>query len=360
MGIESDQLVYDYLSRVGDLAQQRQLSSGTRMQLVSALRGEIDRERAKAIADNPASVRRILGRIGTPDEVVTAAGSGGSDTPPPFPTGAGPAPPTSGSAPPSATPSPGLPQQRVRRRVPRPRKFWAAESNGAVEASSDPPAPAGALPPHVAGLDELGGSGMGPDVDWWRVESTPFGVGERVAGFTGGVEIPEILKPPPPPEDETEDETAEDGVEAEAETAAEGRGAFRWIRFLPRLGRRRAGVVTEGGSGLGSPLLLVAAALLIAGALLSSLLALGGGWLIAWASRGLTVIQKKIAVLGMPGVAVAGGLVWLWGRSNERWGTAIPTDGMRDALVETWPWVLKGAAVGSALYLVWRARKPVE
>ena len=66
MGIESDQLVFDYLSRVGDLAQQRQLPSGTRMQLVSSLRNEIDRQRAKYDPDSPAAVRRILGRLGTP------------------------------------------------------------------------------------------------------------------------------------------------------------------------------------------------------------------------------------------------------------------------------------------------------
>ncbi|GAP50816.1 hypothetical protein [Streptomyces azureus] len=43
MGIESDQVVYEYLSRVGDVAQQRQLPSAARMRLVSELRGEIDR-----------------------------------------------------------------------------------------------------------------------------------------------------------------------------------------------------------------------------------------------------------------------------------------------------------------------------
>ena len=47
MGIESDQVVYEYLSRVGDVAQQRQLSSATRMRLVADLRNEIDKRRAK-------------------------------------------------------------------------------------------------------------------------------------------------------------------------------------------------------------------------------------------------------------------------------------------------------------------------
>jgi len=97
VGIESDQLVFDYLSRVGDLAQQRQLPSGARMRLVSGLRHEIDRSRSPA--DSPAGVRRILARLGTPDEVVAAASTdspGGApsspaaEVPPPPP---GPAPP---------------------------------------------------------------------------------------------------------------------------------------------------------------------------------------------------------------------------------------------------------------------------
>ncbi|MGZ0238066.1 hypothetical protein ACNFR4_37235, partial [Streptomyces sp. CPS1] len=68
MGIESDKVVYEYLSRVGDIAQQRQLPSSARMRLVSELRNEIDRDRARATVDSPAAVRRILDRLGTPDE----------------------------------------------------------------------------------------------------------------------------------------------------------------------------------------------------------------------------------------------------------------------------------------------------
>ena len=78
MAIESDQLVFDYLSRIGDLAQQRQLPSKTRMRLVAELRTEIDRRRAtvtggKTPGDSPAGVRRILDRLGTPEEVVDRA-----------------------------------------------------------------------------------------------------------------------------------------------------------------------------------------------------------------------------------------------------------------------------------------------
>ncbi|NEA10087.1 hypothetical protein G3I27_18155, partial [Streptomyces sp. SID10692] len=89
MGIESDQLVYDYLSRVGDLAQRQQLSSAARMRLVSSLRGEIDRQRGTAGADSPATVRRIIGRLGSPDELVAAAAESGDGTVPLPTTGPG-------------------------------------------------------------------------------------------------------------------------------------------------------------------------------------------------------------------------------------------------------------------------------
>ncbi|MCA1275468.1 hypothetical protein LCE32_36515, partial [Streptomyces sp. 7G] len=99
VGIESDQLVYDYLSRVGDLAQQQQLSSGARMRLVSTLRGEIDRRRTTEGADSPAAVRRIIGRLGSPDELGAAAARPADGTvplPPPRPGGGGGAPPRGG------------------------------------------------------------------------------------------------------------------------------------------------------------------------------------------------------------------------------------------------------------------------
>ncbi|PJT49654.1 hypothetical protein CWI85_16285, partial [Streptomyces albidoflavus] len=74
MGIESDQLVFDYLSRVGDLAQQRQVPAAERMRLITELRRDIDQRRARPGGDSPAAVRRALGKLGTPAEVVAKAG----------------------------------------------------------------------------------------------------------------------------------------------------------------------------------------------------------------------------------------------------------------------------------------------
>ncbi|WP_326650769.1 MULTISPECIES: hypothetical protein [unclassified Streptomyces] len=354
MGIESDQLVYDYLSRVGDLAQRYQLPSGTRMRLVSTLRSEIDRQRAGFGSDSPAAVRRILGRLGSPDEVVAAASEdGGGSVPKPQP----------------AVPQAAVPEQRVRRKIPRPRKSppapGPAPGPGAVDAPRMTP---GASPPHLAGMDELGPSGSEPD--WWRIEPGPFGAGESVAGFVGGVEIPEILKPPPSKEElarraeEPEagarevGEAGEDRYEEEYEDDGAVEAVAEPRRWLRRLGRRTADAGPRSvRTGLANPFLLLAAALLVAGAVLGSWLALGGGWLLAYASRRLSRAEAKWAVAGLPGAVAVGGLVWLWGRVNGRWGEPIPKDGMRDALTGTWPWVVKGAAVASALYLVWRARR---
>ncbi|MEU1260680.1 hypothetical protein ACWDU9_14260 [Streptomyces cellulosae] len=324
MGIESDQVVYEYLSRVGDVAQQRQLPSAARMRLVAELRDEIDRRRAKAVVDSPAAVRRIIARMGTPTEVVAAA----EDSAP------GAAPGASERDRPS-----GVPVQReakpaggmFRKVVPRPR-------SSAPEAV--PAAPVEApTPPHRAGLDEVGDSGSQPD--WWRVDSSPFGVGDEVPGFVGGVEIPELLKRPAPKEEEP---AAEAAPAAEAVEAVEEVPARRRLLRLPS--RRWS-----------NPLLLVAAASLVVGAVLGNWFALILGWLIAYASRRLSPGEVKAAVVVLPGLSLIGGMVWLWGRAVGRWGEPVAEGQMNAALTETWPWVIRTAAVMSALFLVWRSQR---
>ncbi|MEU3503567.1 hypothetical protein ABZ726_23360 [Streptomyces hundungensis] len=353
MGIESDQLVYDYLSRVGDLAQQRQVPSGDRMRLVSSLRNEIDKQRAKYATETPATVRRVLGRFGTPEEVVDTLASGTAP-------GYGSGPPA-----PRPAPDPAVPVQRDRpfpgrgKRVPRPRPRRPAET---------PPPAASSLPspPHLAGMDELGRQGDEPD--WWRIG--PGGSpgapgllgGDSVAGFVGGVEIPEILRPPV---DEEESGEAEEGGDADDDADAEDEDLIEVVptgRRLPRLLRRRrrrgsAEVGVAGRPGLANPLLLLAAALLVAGALFGLWVALGAGWLLAYASRRLTRAESKWAVLGMPGLTLLGALVWLWGRQDGRWGEPIAQGGMGEALSGVWPWVVRVGAVSSAGFLVWRARR---
>ncbi|MDN3245608.1 hypothetical protein [Streptomyces sp. ZSW22] len=339
MGIESDQVVFEYLSRVGDVAQQRQLPSATRMRLVSELRNEIDRSRAKTTVDSPAAVRRILDRLGSPDDVVDAAGGASGDRRPPVP------PPAGVPEQPDGGPREKERRRGLRRAVPRPTAPEAAPAASPASAAS---------PPHLAGAHELGDSAARRD--WWRVDNGPYGgIGDQVPGFVGGVEIPDLLKPPPKERDEAERKEREqraaekaEAVEEAAEPVAAETVAVR-RRRLPRLW-------PEGGWN--NPLLLLAAALLIAGAVMGSLVPMGLGWLIAYLSRRLTPAQSKWAVLGLPGTVAAAGAVWLWGRTEGRWGDPIAEGRMNEAVTETWPWVLRTAAVATALYLLWRARRP--
>ncbi|MFC5657705.1 hypothetical protein [Streptomyces nogalater] len=348
MGIESDQVVYEYLSRVGDIAQQRQLPSATRMRLVSELRNEIDRHRAKATVDSPAAVRRILDRLGSPEEVVTAAGT--TTGAPQPPAAAVPAQPSAEERAPRAERPKGL-----RRAVPRPRP-----------AEPEPiAAPAAPAPPHLAPAHELGDGTAPPD--WWRV-SGPVADADPVPGFVGGVEIPDLLKRPAR---EAGPGRAGTGTDAETETGdGPGTGAPVETEPAPAPRRRLRGLLPARGkaapagapargplSGWSNPLLLLAAAALVAGAVLGNWFALLLGWAIAYGSRRLTPAETKWAVLILPGAAVAAGLLWLWGRTDGRWGTPIPQGHMSDAIGDTWPWVVRGAAVASALYLVWRSQR---
>ncbi|MFV0135190.1 hypothetical protein ACLGIH_18555 [Streptomyces sp. HMX87] len=349
MGIESDQVVYEYLSRVGDVAQQRQLPSAARMRLVAELREEIDKRRSKAVVDSPAAVRRILDRLGSPDDVVEAAGDTRTGTDNRTGTGAPPRAPAAVPVQRDAQ-SPRKERRKGLRRVaPRPRPAEPPPAAAPGAAQSDV-----ASPPHLAAAHELGGSVRQPD--WWRVENSPFDVGDSVPGFVGGVEIPELLKPPP--------RRAEERVAAAGPAAvpdgpggpgAAGRPGEVVEAAVPAR-RRLPRPWPEGGWN--NPLLLFAAALLVAGAALGNLLPLALGWLITLLSRRLTPAQVKWAVLGLPGLVAASGIVWLWGRTDGRWGDPIADGHMNAAVADTWPWVLRGAALASALYLVWRARRP--
>ncbi|MEU0146004.1 hypothetical protein ABZ119_08595 [Streptomyces sp. NPDC006288] len=373
MGIESDQLVYDFLSRVGDLAQQQQLPSGDRMRLVSTLRGEIDRQRVEGAADSPAAVRRILGRLGAPDELVaSAAGSGDGTVPLPSPrAGAGVGDEKPREVPRArrgmlrkdafrkgASPAPEAPGQEE----PEPP---AAPAHGGPAPVAPVPGWPSAAAPHMAGLDRAPSGG---EPEWWRIEPGPFGEGVRapvapgtdVPGFVGGLEIPELFRPPEPAAPPDPDAP---GAAKAAGTAKEGEPAPVAAVPAPRrkLRLRRRPVVVEADAArrprLANPLLLLAAALLVAGAVLGSWLALAGGWLLAYSSRRISRAEAKWVALGLPGVVVAGAFVWLWGRMDGRWGTPIAEGAMGDAMTDVWPVVVRVAAVASALYLVWRARR---
>ncbi|MFF3622555.1 hypothetical protein [Streptomyces sp. NPDC002467] len=346
MGIESDHLVYEYLSRVGDLAQRRQLSSGDRMRLVAGLRDEIDNRRAKYDPDTPAAVRRILERLGTPEEVLDRLGTGTGSS-----SGSGSVSAPASSVAPVAAPA--VPVQRgpglLRRKGAPPQRPVAEPQN---------------VPPHLAGLDELGPSD-GAEPDWWRVAPSAYGRGPQVEGFAGGIEIPDLFK-----EGQEEDEAAADasaGPKTQAGGAGgagEGRGQTL-VRFLrdKRRAKREAAAAepaaeeTPAARPRPNAFLLLAAAVLLAGVISGYWLLLVVGWLLPYASRALGPAERKWTVFGPPGVVLTGAVVWVWGRMNGRWGEALPEDQLSTALQGMWPWLLRGAGIASAAYLVWRARR---
>ncbi|MGA5271465.1 hypothetical protein [Streptomyces lydicamycinicus] len=386
MGIESDQLVFDYLSRVGDLAQQRGLPAATRMRLVTGLRAEIDGGQA----DSVSGVKRLLARLGTPEAVVAAAGSAEDRVPGAAWSGAAARQgPGAGAADGPAVPLGPRPAEPPRRWSGARDKLTGlaarsgltgkaagsgeASTGGSVPAprgGAPDPAPTVGLPPHLAGADELGDAEDAPD--WWRVEPAPFGPGETVPGFVGGIEIPEMWDRP---EDERPLSLTKDGTDGAAgddgQATAEDASAERPLpRMLRRaLGRRRAApappaeaeaaeeVVAVPARAPLSPVLTLAVLLLVAGAALGSWLALAGGWGLAYVSQRLTRAEAKFAALGVPGTVVGGLVVWLWGRFDGRWGEPLAQGRLGEEMLAGLPVMARVAAVASALFLVWRMRR---
>ncbi|HEX5567075.1 MAG TPA: hypothetical protein VFY14_09170, partial [Streptomyces sp.] len=209
--------------------------------------------------------------------------------------------------------------------------------------------------PSPAGTGDPGPRQGGPG--WWQEGPAPRyaeGGRLRVGGFVGGIELPEVLQPPP---EAVEDGGGGDSAAAgaagpPAPAAPAGPAARRWAARLWGARTKAAG-----GPRVGGAVELLAAALLVAGAVLGSLVPLGLGWLFAWWSPRLSRQEAKWAVMGVPGVVAGAALVWLWGRTEGRWGESIAQEALGEAVIASWPWALRTAAVASALFLVWRARR---
>lgn len=314
MGIESDHLVYEYLSRVGDLAAQRQLSSGDRMRLVSGLRDEIDRRRAKYEPDTPAAVRGILERIGTPEEVLDTVGAARASAPPP-----------------AVAAVPTVPTQRGAENLPR------------------------NVPPHLAGLDELGPSG-GAEPDWWSLSPGGSRRGPQVEGFAGGIEIPDLFGEEAEEERAAREARAKDPAQdPDAGPAAAAGGLVRFLR--DRREKKKAAAPEGEPRPRPHAFLVLAAVLLLAGALTAYWLLLGAGALVAYASRVLGPRERKWVLLGLPAAVFTLAMLWLWGRAAGNWGTPIPSDQVGPSFQSLWPTLARTAATLTAAYLLWRSRR---
>ncbi len=309
MGIRDDQLVFDYLSRVGDLAQQRQLPSATRMRLVSELRNEIDRRRAKARhwSGRPAAVRRILSRLGTPDDIVAAAREEGASE---AGTDTWAAVPTERAGEADDRP------KGLRRVVPRPRPAEPKPAPRPTEADSTLPAPPRE---HARTGRQLRGSGLVAQ------GHQPVRAGGQRAGFRRRCGDPQLLKPPPRHEDDDEDES--DSVE-EAGPKPSRPSKSAKVRKSPKA---ESPAWSKSPTSPSRP--VAASPAPAAGATPSFCWppsssssapssATGSPSASAGSSPGpppAEPVESKWAVLGMPGLAVTAGVVWLWGRTDGRW-----------------------------------------
>jgi hypothetical protein len=350
MGIESDKLVYDYLSKVGDLAQTT-MPASQRVRLVTELRADIDRARSRSAGDSPAAVRRILGRLGTPDEVVDAAAQSASE--PRRPLDASPparprTPPPPAAAP--EAPAPGAP-------VDGPRSPGIPAQPGAGERH----APAGGQGP------------VPPVAEWWR--TTPGDSAARTndllgGAWTGGLIMSEFEARPV--DGVAPAAPADPAVGAVAEAAAQeawakdaGRRRRGRLRLPGPFGRRPAPPPPRPAPAEpeaaarwrlpAGPMEILGAVVLVAGAVLGSVVILAGGWLLAYTSRGISRNEAKFAALGVPGIVAVVTLVWFWGRTAGRWGSRMTEAQFTTAFSADVPVLLRVAAVASALFLLWRA-----
>ena len=62
-------------------------------------------------------------------------------------------------------------------------------------------------------------------------------------------------------------------------------------------------------------------------------------------------------MLVIPGAFAAGMVVWVWGRDVGKWGDPIAQGQVGQAFQDAYPLTVRLAALGSALYLLWRARR---
>jgi hypothetical protein len=223
----------------------------------------------------------------------------------------------------------------------------------------------GSGPGGGAGLGLGFGSGFGTGEGRLRAADELAGL----PGMTGGIFIPfddeelagtpeEERRPLPGALAGKGSGGAEEGeAAAEGAPAAEVPKRRKGLRGLLRPGGGAGGGARARVRGWGSPVLLLAALLLVAGVVIGSWIPLGLGWLTAYLSRAHTRTQAKIAVFGVPGATALGFGVWIWGRTKGRWGSPIADGRLGHVIRHDLPIAVRVAAVASALYLVLRARR---
>ncbi|WP_034088981.1 hypothetical protein [Streptacidiphilus albus] len=337
MGIESDQIVYDYLSRVGDLAQATSLTAAERSRLVAGLRQDIDGRRGGSSGADRAetsAVRKILSGLGTPDEVVRQAVHGGV---------------------PGAEPE-GEAAQRPA--VPRPGPSIPWRYTVSPADLPVPPEPAGSAEPAGPGADPGSGSGAGggggfvgggragtygPEMPGWSATYSPDFLGlEEEPG-------PGVPAPRQPVEDDFDEGAAAEQDGTAGDAAAEPRGSLL-RRLLRPSGRRPAAAPSAPRGRL--PLVEALAALVLAsGAVLDLWYVVLLGWFFAYSARRLGLSTARVASIWIP---VAAALVFGFQLYSQVHGHQLSNDAARSALTSAAGLWLRTSAGCSALYLAWR------
>ena len=359
MGIESEQLVYDYLSRVGDLAQATALTAAERARLVSGLRETIDSRRpgagtaaTRTGSRETAAMKKVLDGIGRPDEVVRRAVHTG------------------------------VPEVREATGSAR-RRAGAGDSPSAPSASS---APAGPSVP-------VQGGAPAAERDWWRfgrgqgesvyADSARGARGDDFGGFSGGgfggavpgAELggpgelpgwtasyePDFLHPDyvDPRAVKVPQQRVPEQVEPAPALPAPPprRGLLRRTFGRPVPAVEPAGTEPAAPAPL-APLPLVeslAVLVLASGAVLALWYVAVLGWFLAYSARRLGRGAAQFAGLWVPVLVAAVLGFWFYGHTHGRPPGQHLTDAQFKALLRSTIAVwLRAAAACSALFLAWR------
>lgn len=411
MGIESDQIVFDYLSRVGDLAQATPLTAAERARLVSALREAIDSRRGGAgvasggssRAEN-AALQKILTGIGTPDEVVrravrtgVPAAAEGARTREPAPGGPGRAGALFGKGPSGAGSAAGrasVPTQGGRSRAGGGGdaesgadpdglgdwwRFGSGGSGGGAGGGQGRPAGEGGSESVYAdgdsveagtgfgGASPIPGTSVGELPGWRAVYAPEFLHPDQPAPGSAG---PDAADPADPAAERVPPQRLADGVDGPgASDLTKGaapvaaavplrRGVLRRVFAPPAPVTEPVVEPVEAVVAPRPPVPLVeslAVLVLVAGAVLSLWYVAVLGWFFAYTARRIGRTAARFAGLWLPLAVAAGCAFWFYSHTHGQPGGHRLTDDQYKAVLRSTIVVwLRSAAACSALFLAWR------
>jgi hypothetical protein len=330
MGSEGDQLVYDYLSQVGDLAQ-RALPPGERVELVARLRGDID---AQCANRSPAAVRKALARFGSPEQVVQAAG-----------------PDHDSDHEPSSDPAHAADSSDD------------ARPSGTADATFDDPVLGTVVDP-MGRPGELGDEHLTAEEpaisdadlpDWWRVEQA-----RRRRRLEDSDEEEDAGKRGEPA---ASDKPGKSDAEKSAKSAKAAKPGKPGAEAAPESSGAAGSTASSGGVAAARMLVthpreVLAVAVLLAGAVIPYWPLLLAGWALVWFGRRLGPGERVCASVLIPGLVVAAGVGWLWARATGRAGDPIRSKHMLDAVGELIPTLGWAGAIATTFFLLWRISRP--